>query len=545
MENLILEKNIKGAIKPLSIEIIKKITYQMENCVCKIYKKNETASGFFIKINYQSKMLPILMTNNHVITEQEIKKNIIITLSLNNGMVLREIKLDDSRLIFTDQELDITIVEIKENEDEIHNFLEIDDKLNNDINSFNNIYSHVEIYLLNYPKDKNIVASCGFIKSIEKEYIMHKCSTETGSSGSPILLLNNCKVIGIHCAGAIDDNKNYNKGILINYCITKLNKTNPIYRKREEKTKDIIKIEENNLEVKKEENSKNNNFKEKINKERCITENINKDQKIKENKEKENVIEENKLNNLNKDNIIKEKEQKVYILQVNKNNQKKSNIETIKDIKKINKMTIKYNIKNDDKSIKLFGNQFIDKNKYNCKIIIEGKEQNICERIFLNEEMRNKKILTVELIETKTITDMSYLFGGDYFDGCESLISVENAENWDMINVSNLNHMFNNCKLLSFLSGISEWNTINVTDMNTMFSNCKSLTVLPDISNWDTSKVTNMAYMFQECSSLTYLPDISGWNINRVTNMKSMFDGCKGTLNIPVKFKSSQDCLIF
>ena len=41
---------------------------------------------------------------------------------------------------------------------------------------------------------------------------MHKCSTDNGSSGSPILNLENNKLIGIHSKGT---NYNYNMGTLL------------------------------------------------------------------------------------------------------------------------------------------------------------------------------------------------------------------------------------------------------------------------------------------------------------------------------------------
>ena len=44
--------------------------------------------------------------------------------------------------------------------------------------------------------------------------IIHKCNTDSGSSGSPILLLKNNKVIGVHY-GAPKHNKNFNFGTLL------------------------------------------------------------------------------------------------------------------------------------------------------------------------------------------------------------------------------------------------------------------------------------------------------------------------------------------
>ena len=77
------------------------------------------------------------------------------------------------------------------------------------------------IYIIQYPHSE-LSMSFGKIKkigSIKKYEIFHKCNTEKGSSGSPILKLNN-KVIGIHKKGAGNE-ESYNKGTLLNEPIKK------------------------------------------------------------------------------------------------------------------------------------------------------------------------------------------------------------------------------------------------------------------------------------------------------------------------------------
>ena len=136
-------------------------------------------------------------------------------------------------------------------------------------------------------------------------------------------------------------------------------------------------------------------------------------------------------------------------------------------------MTIIYNI--DGNEINLFNDDFIKNNKDNCYLLIEGKKESLCSYWKLNKT--DKKLLEIKLIETKTITDMSY-----------------------------------------------------------MFYDCNSLKNLPDISKWDTKNVNNMSYMFYDCNSLNNLPDISKWDTKNVTNMICMFFGCDEKI-IPEKFK--------
>ena len=52
--------------------------------------------------------------------------------------------------------------------------------------------------------------------------IRHYCNTEKGSSGSPILSLNNFKVIGVHFGGS-EKNIKINLGIFIKYAINEFN----------------------------------------------------------------------------------------------------------------------------------------------------------------------------------------------------------------------------------------------------------------------------------------------------------------------------------
>ena len=79
------------------------------------------------------------------------------------------------------------------------------------------------MYILHYPsyqENQQLSVSYGIIKNrfIDKEYnFKHYCSTEKGSSGSPILNINNNKVIGIH--KQTDKNKNYNIGSFLYYSI--------------------------------------------------------------------------------------------------------------------------------------------------------------------------------------------------------------------------------------------------------------------------------------------------------------------------------------
>ena len=127
------DSNIKQEIliqdqpSPVSIQGMKKILFQLENCICQIYLKNgEKGTGFFTKIKFKNKFLPVLITNNHVLKEKDIENNEIIELTRYNNIENKNedisIKIDNSRIRYTNLEIDITIIEIKPEEDKIKKF---------------------------------------------------------------------------------------------------------------------------------------------------------------------------------------------------------------------------------------------------------------------------------------------------------------------------------------------------------------------------------------------------------------------------------------
>ena len=155
MEDNNKEKYIRTSAEPVSLKGTENIIYQMNNCVCRIYNKGE-GTGFFTKIPFKSKLLPVLITNNHVIDIDDIKNNKIINIYLNNDKEEKTIRIDNNRLRYTNEKLDITIIEIKENKDNLNNkYIELDDRIikyfksnkKNEPNYLNNIYSNKSIYI--------------------------------------------------------------------------------------------------------------------------------------------------------------------------------------------------------------------------------------------------------------------------------------------------------------------------------------------------------------------------------------------------------------
>jgi len=214
------EKILDKFSLPVTIDETEIILKQMKYSICKIENKNGDGTGFFCKITNKK----LLITNNHVINEEIIKDNNIIRVQLNDNKIKKNIKIKD---YYTSEEYDTTIIEINVNDENI-NYLEIDDDILDDENI--KIYNK-SVYIIQYPKygnEQKSAVSYGILNTIQDKYnIIHYCSTDHGSSGSPIIKLSNKKIIGIHKEGI--NKYNYNRGTLLKYPIYEyLNKNNQI-----------------------------------------------------------------------------------------------------------------------------------------------------------------------------------------------------------------------------------------------------------------------------------------------------------------------------
>ena len=199
------EKMIKNSPEPVNISGTKEILNQMMKCICKIKINNTYGTGFFCKIPFQSKTINFLMTNYHIINENYYENNNELNLFLNDEKEVKIINLRQNRITYFNKDYDITIIELKEN-DNINDYMELDNNLfKNEINAY---YKDISIYIIQYPLGKQASVSYGLLNEINEYDIKHSCSTERGSSGSPILNLLTNKIIGIHKMSLKSDNYN-------------------------------------------------------------------------------------------------------------------------------------------------------------------------------------------------------------------------------------------------------------------------------------------------------------------------------------------------
>jgi len=434
----IKEISIKDALAPVSIKTTEIILDQMKNCVCKIHKGNINGTGFFLRITYNNNLYDLLITNNHVLNEQDIKADNIINISLNDGQIYQEIKMDEKRKKYSNEKYDITIIEIKK-EDNFNHFLILDDAiLNNDINNYKNIYKDESLYILNYINGKYMHVSYGILNNIEENKIIHKCNTDTGSSGSPIILLNNNKVIGVHYGGSKHNhNFNFNFGTLLKRPLLEYIK---IYNKKLNYIIAEIEIKE---------------------------EDVGEDIQI------INSFEEFKRND--KNNFIYDIKEKDYFLYENE-----------KEIKENCKIRINNNNINFNYYYK-----FNKKGKYTIQYIFTN---NLTKTDYMFSECELITNINLSNFNTQNVTNMKGMF-----HLCESLTNID-LSNFNTRNVINMSHMFSGCISLTSIN-LSDFKTQNVINMVEMFCFCCSLKKL-NLSNFNTQNITDLSSMFYSCNSL-------------------------------------------
>ena len=214
-----------------------------------------------------------------------------------------------------------------------------------------------------------------------------------------------------------------------------------------------------------------------------------------------------------------------------------------------------YELDKSKDKIRIFGEEFVNNNKNNCKIK-EGDEEKDLSEFHVYDKIKNNYNYKITLIMKKDIEKISRMFKdciqlkeiskifhiksdskiknlSEMFSGCSSLISLpDSISDWDTSDITDISGLFYGCEKLEKLPDISKWKTGNVTNMMSLFNRCYSLNSLPNLSLWNTSHVNNMSCMFSDCIQLTKMPDIFNWNTENVTDMGHMFYGCKRLVDL-------------
>ena len=220
--------------------ISESVSDKLYNSIVRIEKEDDIGTGFFLKVNIKEKIKYFLFTCCHVLNQADIDSKKTISLFYGKKAEEKEIliKLDDTErfIICFPGEKDVTVIEILEKDGIPQNKYLMPD-LNYKYGY--EIYKDRKFILAGYPSDeiyqKERHIASGEIKDIIGFEFKHTLDTRSGSSGSPICLVNNIQVIGIHKAG--EKRKPFNYGTFIGIIIDEL----------ERNYKEVM-IEENNIE---------------------------------------------------------------------------------------------------------------------------------------------------------------------------------------------------------------------------------------------------------------------------------------------------------
>ena len=213
----------------LNANAIMKFLSKATKAVCEInIPKGGFGSGFFCKIPYTENnnvLLPVLITNNHVLSSDllDLESIEIILEGESKTIPLTQ------RKKWTNKDMDFTFIEIKEEEDNIHSFYNLDeDVLDEDFSNEGYINQNVIIFAIN-KNDKQVGFSNGIIKKNIDCFFAYNCNTLPGCSGGCIVNQFNNGVIGIHRGEIKTGNKKVvNQGIYIKDVIKYIKNSNQI-----------------------------------------------------------------------------------------------------------------------------------------------------------------------------------------------------------------------------------------------------------------------------------------------------------------------------
>ena len=484
MKGIKQEMNIENLPIPVTIERTSIILKQLKYCICKIIMGKGHGTGFFCKIN--SNILfnkkndifnykTFLITNYHVINKDIIESNnnkILFTLYDDNYN--RVLNLDESRLTYFNKNLDIAIISIH-HADEIKYFLDLDYSIFKE--KAEEFYKNKSIYNISYPKNEQASVSYGLLKEVTSYKMLHMCSTDRGSSGSPILNLKNNKVIGLHI-GSYNDSSNF--GLFLK---------NPIF--------DFIK---NNI----------NYFNSNIN-----NSNANSILSIRS-------IKSNEISSTQSSNVVNGIERSISHRNLFYNNH---NFVGNNKTNKANTIEIKLLALKEDINNKIyFLNKSKEINKKNIEVYINNEKTKEFKKYIKPEEER---IYTIKLLFKQNITDCIGMF-----QDCKNITSID-LSNLVTENVKDMSYMFNNCTKLTNIT-LTSFNTKNVFKMKNMFCFCTKLRKITGLSSFNTSNVIDMHEMFYGCESLIDL-NLSSFDFTNVNDLKFMLFKCKSLKKLTIR----------
>ena len=398
---------------------------KLSKSICKIiYRKGNkewAGTGFFMNIKYENQVLiNFLLTNYKTLNPNRFYTSI----QLQIGDIKKDFIIKKKRYKKYYQEgIDIAMIEILKDDEIIENV----DFLSYDLNYLKygyDYYLNKEIIILQHPYGEEIHSTIGKIKSINNFEFNHDAGTCRGCDGSPVILIENNCVIGIH-KGIKENNEKNKIGTFIGKLFEEIFNDSKLQR-RIGKLKNQINFETNKIENEETPNVPNNS---------------------------ESLSQKN-------DN------EEIY---------DKKNLELERENADKNTLILKYKIQNKP-YVNLFSKKFVNSSGKKFVIFINNEQRELCCQIDISKMNIINNILEVKLKKIDKVESFQCMFKNT------DLIFISGFSSFDPEELTNISSMFSDCENLSSIIDIDFLNTSNVKKMNKMFLNCKSLESLPDIS---------------------------------------------------------------
>ena len=472
--------------KSLSIskEQRKLIYEKVINSICKIIIDNtQKGFGFFChipnrqKVNQNENLIYTLITNESTLSLEYIKSKPFINLLLNEDKLNKQIALNDSRVYYTNESMNLTFIEINPDLDGIDKnyFFGLDDNIyKNDLNS---IYKNKKIYIIERPHFQSDYIYISSIDEIDDKFLVFKAQTGFKCFCTPIFNLDNNKIIGIN----FDDNNSYDHIINKSLCFKSI--INEFYNRNE-----IIISTKLTYQSKKRKNFV--------------------------------YLMSEEFNNANNKNSpiqkIDESNIEIYI-----NNQKVEYSKYFKpEYDKLYIIKIKFNTNILVNCYKMF---------YQCKFITKidlssFHSEEVTNVSYMFSDCQNLSNINISHLNAEKVLDMSYMFYN-----CNNLNNI-NFSSFKTNLLTNMQSMFLLCLKLKEIN-LSNLNTKNVTNMDNLFKECHSLKIL-DLSSLDFTKVISLKGIFDSCLNLTSIKLNTKLNTPNLINMEKMFYDCQNLENI-------------
>jgi serine/threonine protein kinase len=115
-----------------------------------------------------------------------------------------------------------------------------------------------------------------------------------------------------------------------------------------------------------------------------------------------------------------------------------------------------------DGKFNIFGEKFVENNKNNIELKINGIKEELVKEYKLKKG-ENK----IEIIIKNKIINLEYMFYK-----CTKLKNIEELKYLNTKEINNFSYMFSDCESLIDIKGLENWNVSNGNKFNSMFSGC-------------------------------------------------------------------------